>query len=58
MQVSYFCISGKTERQLEGKTTRSVFFSSWEAEVAEFRAQGQPGLYCNFQTKLYTESVS
>lgn len=57
-KASYFCIAGKTERRLEGKTTRSVFFSSWEAEVAEFRAHGQPGLHCNFQIKLYTKNVS
>lgn len=48
-----------SEREHGLQRQKVYFFSTWEEEVTEFRALGQPKLHCNLQTNyIYIKNVS
>lgn len=47
-----------SEREHGLQAQEVYFFSTWEEEVTEFRALGQPELHCNFQTNYTQKNVS
>lgn len=59
MPVTFaFLAKLKGSEREHGLQPQEVYiFSSWEEEVTEFRALGQPELHCNFQTNYIQKSI-